>query len=292
MFSARARTAALPDMDDRKITEDSLVRSHLPIAQHLVTEMSRRVPSSVQRDDLLSAALLGLAQAARTYDPTRSVGFAQYARSRIQGALLDELRSRDWAGRTVRARARSLDAAAEDLSSALGRPATTDEIATRLGVSVHEIAQLRDNVHRATVLHYDSMLVGDTTTAVPAAPGADPSEVIERRETHAYVRDAVAQLPERLRVVVQGYFIEERPMAEIAAELDVTESRVSQMRAEALSLIGEALQTHLDPERDTAAATGIAARRRAAYCAAVGSASDFRARIAADATPVARLATA
>jgi RNA polymerase sigma factor for flagellar operon FliA len=104
---------------------------------------------------------------------------------------------------------------------------------------------------------------------------------VEQRERLAYLHDAVETLPERLRVVVRGYFFAERPMAEIAAELGVTESRVSQLRAEAVSLLRDALNTALDPDlvAPPARPDGCAARRREAYYAEVASHRSYLSRL-------------
>ena len=114
------------------------------------------------------------------------------------------------------------------------------------------------------------------------AADTDPAELMADRELRAYVRDAVSQLPERLRQVVVGYFLEERPMLELAEKLGVTESRISQMRSEALSLMGEAIRSLMDEKPEASSddlPVGVAVRRRAAYCASVASASDFRTRL-------------
>src|SRR3954447_26230268 len=91
---------------ERATWEDKLVREHLPLVQYVVSEVAHRVPSHVSRNDLLSAGMLGLAQAARSFDPERGIAFDRFASTRIRGALLDELRGRDWASRSVRSRAR------------------------------------------------------------------------------------------------------------------------------------------------------------------------------------------
>ena len=263
---------------DELPSEEALIRDHLPIVQYMVSDLSRRLPKSVRRDELVSAGLLGLTQAARSFDPGRGVTFARFARTRINGALLDELRSRDGVSRSVRSMTRAVGIAADELSAKLGRAPSSAEVAVRAGITEQELARLNYDVHRASTLDLDADVVDDNSATAARASQSDPLDVLVNRESHAYVRDAVAMLPERLRVVVVGYFFDERPMEELARELGVTESRVSQMRAEALSLIGEAMATHLGDEPVEQAA-GVAARRRAAYAAAVGTASDFRSRL-------------
>lgn len=263
---------------DELLSEEALIRDHLPIVQYMVSDLSRRLPKSVRRDELVSAGLLGLTQAARSFDPGRGVAFARFARTRINGALLDELRSRDGVSRSVRSMTRAVGLAADELSAKLGRAPSSAEVAARAGITEQELARLNYDVHRASTLDLDADVVDDNSATAARASQSDPLDVLVNRESHAYVRDAVAMLPERLRVVIVGYFFDERPMEELARELGVTESRVSQMRAEALSLIGEAMATRLG-DQPVEHAAGVAARRRAAYAAAVGTASDFRSRL-------------
>ena len=268
---------------------DDLVRQHLPLVHHVVADMMARVPRHVSRDELTSAALFGLVQAARAYDPGRGVSFDRYARRRMQGALLDDLRSRDWASRAVRAQARRVRSVTDELTGTLGRMPTPVEAGAAAGLSATEVSRLHDDVHRATVLNYDSVFRDSEDCDALSAVEADPGEMILRRERRAYLRDAVAALPERLRVVVVGCFFEERAMLDLARELGVTESRVSQMKAEALILLREGLDATLGTETPGGLpVSGRVARRKAAYFAAVAAASSYRDRLHAAPRPLRR----
>lgn len=268
--------------------EERLVRDHLPLVQYAVSEVMARVPRHVTRDDLTSAGLLGLAQAARSWDPDRGVTFDRFARTRIRGALLDELRGRDWASRSVRARARQVASVSDELTADLGRPPTSEEVGARTGLKPGDVARLQHDVHRATVLNYETVFLAPDQHPGLALEEQGPAEVLQEREVHAYLRDAIVALPERLRRVVVGYFFEERPMHELAAELGVTESRISQMRAEALVLLRDGMDSQLEPEAYANAETPSkrVARRKAAYVSAVASASDYRSRLASSPEPV------
>lgn len=265
-----------------------LVREHLPLVSYAVAEMASRVPSYVNRDDLVSAGMFGLVQAAQSYDAERGVEFGAFARVRIRGALIDELRSRDWATRSVRVLANKAAAATDELTSALGRTPTGAEVGARLGLDAAAVEQLAADVERACVVNYDSIVLGGEGESILPVAGADPEAQVLAREKCNYLYDAVATLPERMRKVVTASFYSDRPLAEIGAELGLTESRVSQIRSEALALLRDGMDAHLGaqtPSGDQPA--GRVAKRKAAYAAAIASASDYRTRLDAGSRDVA-----
>lgn len=264
---------------------EDLVTAHMPLVGHIVREIMSRIPAHVSRDDLASAGLVALVQAAKSFDPSRGVTFARYAATRVRGATLDELRSIDWASRSVRRRARELEDTRNKLAADLGRTPTDAEIASVLGMSVEEIAANNVDVSRAAVMSLQGFGETPIDDLLPSrAPG--PEQMLEQRERVGYLVDAVAELPKRLRTVVEDYFFCERPMAEIADELGVTESRVSQMRAEALVLLKDALNSVLEPSlvAPHSRPDGCAARRRDAYFCAVAGRRSVAARLGAPAT--------
>jgi len=270
---------------------EDVVRAHMPLVGHLVREMLARVPAHVNRDDLLSAGYAALVAAARGFDEARGVPFARFAAARVRGALLDELRGLDWASRSVRQRARRTDLARQELTAELGRTPTVVEVAAHLGCSVEDIESADDDVQRAVVFSLQGFATAGADDMV-TEPSAGPEEMLIRRERVGYLRHAVEVLPERLRAVIIGYFFEERPMAQIAVELGVTESRVSQLRAEALALLKDGLNANLDPALAAASPIkeGCVARRRAAYYDQIATRGTLRDRLAVtglDGLPVA-----
>ncbi len=268
--------------NDRKVYEDQLVREHLPLVGYVVTEVAHRVPGHVSRNDLVSAGMLGLAQAARNFDPERGIAFDRFASTRIRGALLDELRGRDWASRSVRAKARTMQHATEELTAKLGRTPTNDEVAKVLNLDAETVHKLVDDVHRATVLNYESLaLDGDAESFIATSSVDSPEDAIVDRERKAFLTDSVAALPERLRLVVIGYFFEERSMQDLADELGVSESRVSQLRAEALILLKDGMNSQLEPDQveQEVRPNGRVARRKAAYYAQIAASSSYSARL-------------
>ncbi len=260
---------------------DAVVRSHLPLVGHLVREMLGRLPAHVSREDLVSAGMAALAHAAKGFDPSRGIPFGSFATTRIRGALLDELRGLDWASRSVRTRARKVETTQQELTATLGRTPTQTELAEALGVAPEELKAIGEDVQRAVVLSLQGFTAGTAEDLVPErTPG--PEDLILHREKIGYLHHAVNALPERLRHVVTAYFFQERAMTDIAAELGVTESRISQLRSEALVLLRDGLNNHLDPQLVAAQerGNGCVARRREAYYSQIARQGDLSARLA------------
>jgi RNA polymerase sigma factor for flagellar operon FliA len=260
-------------------TRDELITEHLPLVGHLVRELMHRLPAHVNRDDLVSAGTVALVLSARSFDPSRGVPFARFAAIRIRGALTDELRTMDWASRAVRSRAREVESVRALLAARLARSPQRHEVAQAMGVSLSDLDAIDADVHRASVLSLQNLTQDDTTELLPTT-GDGPESVLLRREQLGMLKDAVAELPERLRTVVEQYFFAQRKMADIAQELGVTESRVSQLRSEALALLRAGMRTGADDEA-AAPATGSRGQTalRQAYCAAVATRSTLAQRL-------------
>ena len=260
--------------------QETLIRDNMALVGHMVREMLFKVPAHVHRDDLASAGYAALVTAAQAFDETRGIPFGRFAAMRVRGALLDELRSMDWASRSVRARARRAETARAELTARLGRTPSPQELAELLGVAVGELSNVDDDVQRAAVLSLQGFAAGGAEDLV-TEPALNPEEMLLHRERIGYLHDAVAVLPERLRFVVEASFLQERPLSEVAAELGVTESRVSQLRTEALALLKDGLTTHMDQQDTGAAREGCVARRRAIYAAQIAARSTMSTRLGA-----------
>jgi RNA polymerase sigma factor for flagellar operon FliA len=274
-----ADTAATTVLSERE--QEVLIRGHMPLVGHLVRDMLSRIPNHIHRDDLTSAGLHALVTAARGWDPDRGIPFHRFATTRIRGAILDELRSLDWATRSVRTKARATDTTRQQLTTTLGRTPTNEELAQALGTTTTDLHQTDNDVQRATVLSLQGFTTSSADDMVTErTPG--PEDMLLRREQIGYLHHAIAALPDRLQLVVTDYFLNERPMADIAGDLGVTESRISQLRAEALSLLKDGLNTHLDPDLapNPENPEGVTARRRASYYSTIAGNTSVRSRLA------------
>ncbi len=226
-------------------TVERLVVENLPLVGHVVRDVASRVPGHVSRDDLASAGMMALVLSAQNFDESRGVPFASFAGIRVRGAIMDELRAMDWAVRAVRTRAREVDSVRTQLYGVLSRTPRPDEIAAALGLRVADLDALDADLARAGVISLHALSPSFVNDSLVDS-GEGPESAVLRREQLDQLYDAIKHLPERLQAVVTGYFFEERKMADIAAELGVTESRISQMRAEAVrglrALLGDRLR--------------------------------------------------
>jgi RNA polymerase sigma factor for flagellar operon FliA len=260
------------------------IEMHLPLVKHVVFQVAVHFPRHVDREDLARAGALGLVEASRRYDEERGVPFERFAAQRIRGAILDSVRAADWAPRSVRLLARRLESTEQYLASELGRVPTLEEMATELGVGMDELAKLRDRLFRSVVLaldHETSSDADEDLTLVDVLEDqscVEPSEELETRELHSYLRDAVGLLPERQRFVIVGYFLEGKTSQDLARFLGVTESRISQLRSEALRNLKLGIEAQFEDTDDDAPA-GRVAKRQAAYADALGGESDWKDRL-------------
>ncbi|MGF1598734.1 MAG: sigma-70 family RNA polymerase sigma factor [Acidimicrobiales bacterium] len=261
------------------------IEANLPLVKHVVFQVAVHFPRHVDREELARAGALGLVEAARRYDDTRGVPFERFAAQRIRGAILDSVRAADWAPRSVRLLARRLEATEQHLATQLGRVPNTEEMAESLGVSRQELNRLQDRLFRSVVLALDHETSDDSdedltlVDVLKDRSAVEPSEELETRELHTYLRDAVGLLPERQRFVIVGYFLEGKSSQELARFLGVTESRISQLRSEALRNLKLGIESQYEGEADDGAPVGRVAKRQAAYAQSVGGASEWKDRL-------------
>ncbi len=218
-----------------------LIRDHLDMARRLARKIARRVPMVVRRDDLESAALLGLTEAASRYDSTRGEPFVAYAAKRVRGAVLDELRRNDILTRRGREGARRLQDAANAVQAQVGRAATTQEIADHLGVELSEVQEAMGRLQPTLVPLDENRDVPKTSAFAP------PDEQVASAERKAAVIDALGSMAERDLQILSMYFQDELTLKEIGHILGVSESRVSQLRSRALGRLRKAITTRAKP---------------------------------------------
>jgi RNA polymerase sigma factor for flagellar operon FliA len=237
-----------------------LLTRHIGLVYAVARRLACGITSSVELDELVSAGTLGLAHAVDRYDPDRGTAFSTFAGTRIRGAVLDELRSRDWLPRSIRAKYRALRASIQRLESDLGRHPTSQEIADTLGMGLAEYWRFERDIADPSVAGAIRPSwnghAGASTSAECAvdSDGSEPLAALELEDDLAALRRAIAVLPARERTVLALYYYEELTLRQIADLMHVTESRISQIRANAIRQLRDLmapLTTH-DGHHETA----------------------------------------
>lgn len=222
-------------------TENALVQQYLPLVSSLLGRLAMTLPDHVDHDDLQSAGLVGLLQALRNYDPGSGNSFETYARVRIRGAMLDELRRMDWVPRTVHEKARKIQEVMAQLEQQLGRTPTEAQAAKAMNLSVTEYSKLLDEVRPAAFICLDAVASssesGDTGSLyeIVADTSEDgPAEQTSQRELKQVVLERLKELPEIQRKVLALYYGEDLHLREIAEVFGLTESRICQIHSQAI----------------------------------------------------------
>jgi RNA polymerase sigma factor for flagellar operon FliA len=229
-----------------ELAREQLLARHLPLVHHVARKILVALPGQAELGDLVSAGTLGLINAIDSFDETRGLAFSTYAAARIRGAILDDLRRWDPAPRSVRRKVRQISRARDSLAGELEREPDSRETAVALGIDVDTLFRWQTSAAEAVQIPLDAPIdAARQRSATPAellvgVAGDQIEDGITRREEVDALTDALQQMGERDRLVLTLYYFEELKLAEIAQVLDLTESRISQIRKQALrTLRGE-----------------------------------------------------
>ena len=200
--------------------------------------MMATVPGNVEFGDLVSYGMFGLLDALAKFDPARDSAFEAYAFGRVRGAIIDEMRADDWAPRSVRAKARAINRAQDELTTALHRTPTRTELAAHLDLNAHRLSRDLADIAGLCVAPIDAHAGGARGWSIAetlADPGSDPAEAHDDAATSALLVHALQTMnDERVRLVLVLHYFENRTLAEIGERLGVTESRISQLHHKGL----------------------------------------------------------
>ncbi len=229
-------------------TRDQLVMEHVGLVKAMASRLANRLPPQVEVAELVSVGVLGLIDAAGRFKPSLGVPFSAFARRRIHGAMLDSLRGLDWAPRAVRKLRRDVDSAIANLRFSLGREPEAADIAGALDVSEAEYERMLDKLKSAELATIRQSAVGEdgrSALDVEIEPSEGPHAKLERKELRQLLAGAIENLPDRERQILALYYEEELTLAEIGEVIGVGESRVSQLRTQAIARLRSALAANL-----------------------------------------------
>ncbi|AQU84614.1 MAG: RNA polymerase sigma factor FliA [Halomonas sp.] len=217
-----------------RIKQSELLTQYMPLVRRQALTLQVRLPASIELDDLIQAGMVGLLEALSRFDAAQGATFATFASQRIRGAMMDELRTRDWLPRSVRRSARAMDSAVRRLEQQLGRAPEEHEIARELGVPLSEYQQLLNDTNSGQLLPFEELGTDSGESASGGASNVPFDQLLDSQQRQTLI-DAIEALPEREKLLMALYYQEEMNLKEVGVVLGVTESRVSQLHSQAVS---------------------------------------------------------
>jgi len=216
---------------------ERLILEHLPQVRLIAHRIQERLPENISLDDLVSTGVLGLISAIDNFDPAHNVKLKTYAEYKIRGAILDSLRGLDWAPRQKRRKAKQIEAAIAAAEQRLKRAPNEEEIAAQLGIGLEEYHEWLVEIRGLNIasLEYAGPEQGrDMLHYIPDSEENLPSTLLERSELERLVAESIEQIPEIERIVISLYYQEELTLREIAQVVKLHESRISQLKSQAI----------------------------------------------------------
>jgi RNA polymerase sigma factor FliA len=230
----RYRDTQDPDVRER------LILHYAPLVKYVAGRVAVGMPPNVEHADLVSYGIFGLMDAIEKFDLSKGYKFETYAITRIKGAIIDELRSVDWVPRSVRAKARRIEAAVARLEAQLLRAPTDEELATELEMSIDELEEALTKMSLTSVAALDEVLdvgEGDRISLVDTLQDLNtvmPEQSVDEQATRDLLRQAIGRLTEREQTVLGLYYFEGMTLAQVGDVLGVTESRICQIHTKAV----------------------------------------------------------
>ncbi|PJX15105.1 RNA polymerase sigma factor FliA [Halomonas sp. 141] len=218
-----------------RIKQSELLTQYMPLVRRQALTLQVRLPASIELDDLIQAGMVGLLEALGRFDAAQGATFATFASQRIRGAMMDELRTRDWLPRSVRRSARAVDETVRRLEQVLGRPPEETEIAQALDMPLSDYQQLLNDTNSGRLLPFEELVADGGEPAGDEGSANRPFEQLLDEQQRRTLIEAIEALPEREKLLMALYYQEEMNLKEVGAVLGVTESRVSQLHSQAVS---------------------------------------------------------
>lgn len=232
-----------------QLDRNALIRQYQPLVRKLAHHMMAKLPPSVEVDDLIQVGLIGLSEALSRYEAAQGVQFETFATQRIRGAMLDELRENDWMSRGSRKSQKDIEIAMRKLEHSLGRSPLESEIAVEMGLSLVDYQSLLSKVRGTQLVYLEDMSRSgeDDDTYLDrhvADSEADPLNMLRDQRLRAGLVAAIKGLPEREQYIMSMYYEQDMNLKEIAAVLDVTESRICQLHSQSIARLRAKMRAH------------------------------------------------
>jgi RNA polymerase sigma factor for flagellar operon FliA len=232
-----------------QLDRSALIKQYQPLVRRLAHYMMAKLPASVEVDDLIQVGLIGLADALSRYEASQGVQFETFATQRIRGAMLDELRGNDWMSRGSRKSQKEIETTMRRLEHRLGRSPMESEIAAEMGLSLLDYQTLLGKVRGTQLVYLEDMARNgeDDDNYLDrhvADSEADPMKMLRDHRLRESLVAAIKSLPEREQYIMSMYYEQDMNLKEIAAVLDVTESRICQLHSQSIARLRAKMRAH------------------------------------------------
>jgi RNA polymerase sigma factor for flagellar operon FliA len=235
--------------DKGQLDRSALIKQDQPLVRKLAHYMMAKLPPSVEVDDLIQVGLIGLADALSRYEASQGVQFETFATQRIRGAMLDELRGNDWMSRGSRKSQKDIESTMRRLEHRLGRSPIESEIAAEMGLTLADYQSLLSKVRGTQLVYLEDMARNNEDDdnfldRHVADADADPLNMLRDHRLRAALVAAIKGLPEREQYIMSMYYEQDMNLKEIAAVLDVTESRICQLHSQSIARLRAKMRSH------------------------------------------------
>lgn len=232
-----------------QLNRNDLIKQYQPLVRRLAHHMMAKLPANVQVDDLIQVGLIGLSEALARYEAAQGVQFETFATQRIRGAMLDELRDNDWMSRGSRKSQKEIEQAMRRLEHQLGRTPLESEIATEMAMSLEDYQSLLGRVRGTQLVYIEDMTRSDDDENSfldhhISDTEADPVNLLRDQRLRQALIAAIKNLPEREQFIMSMYYEKDMNLKEIAAVLDVTESRICQLHSQSIARLRAKMRSH------------------------------------------------
>ncbi|NLK20787.1 MAG: FliA/WhiG family RNA polymerase sigma factor [Epulopiscium sp.] len=217
--------------------KEKLIIEYAPLVKYVAGRLNVYLGQNVEYEDLISYGVFGLIDAIDKFDLKKGVKFETYASLRIRGAILDNIRKLDWVPRTLRQKNKQIEKAYAELETELGRSATDEEMAVKMGITVEELREMLKQVNLLSLISLEEYVEQNNEPSMGSVkqPGNEqPEAYLEKQELKRILKESIEKLPEREQRVLILYYFEELTLKEISSIMGVSESRISQLHTKGI----------------------------------------------------------
>lgn len=233
-YGVATNEAVMYQVLNKKNNLEQVIDTYAPLVKRIAHHLLGRLPPNIQVDDMVQSGMIGLIEAAKSYDPDKGASFQTFAGIRIRGAMLDEIRRGDWAPRSVHRNSRRVSEAIHQVECQTGRDPSPQEIANEMGVSLDEYHRILQDSNSSKIIGFEDLGVTEDALRPANSHTDEPPTEVDNKRLQQFIKEGIKHLPQREALVLALYYNEDLNLREVGEILEVSESRVSQIHSQAM----------------------------------------------------------